>query len=189
MRKKPATKRKLISNEFDVELTLLYNRQLFITGGIDDECADRINKQLIALDIVNHAPIVLHINSEGGYTSSGLAIINVMKTVKSPVVTVINSEACSMGGYIAIAGDRRSCYENCSFMAHDLETEFEGTSLKMINRTKYIEQYSILLDKFLKDNTKLSPDQLKKAKTGELWLFADEMLNRGIVDEIIVHEK
>lgn len=188
-RKRPAKKARIIKQEFDVDLTLLANRQLFIQEGIDDECAKRINKHLFALDTVNHRPIMIYIDSPGGYCSSGLSIINVMKTIKSPVVTIINSEACSMGGYIAIAGDKRSCYENCSFMAHDLETEFEGTSLKFKDRANYIEKYSDVLDKFLKNNTKLNKEDLIKAKNGELWLFSEEMLESGIIDEIILHNK
>lgn len=188
-KRKPATKIRIIKREFDVDLTLLANRQLFLQEEIDEDSAQKINKHLFALDTVNHKPIMLYIDSLGGCCSAGFSIINTMKTIESSVITIINGEASSTAGSIAISGNKRVCYENSSWMAHDVETEFEGPSMKFKDRAKYIEKYYQLIEINLRQHTKLTEKELKKARNGELWLFADDMLDKGIVDEIIVHEK
>jgi ATP-dependent Clp protease protease subunit len=188
-KRKPAYKKTVPKQEFDVDLTLLKNRQIFLQEEINDKTAIDINKKLFALDTLNHNPIMLYIDSPGGSCSAGLSIINIMKTIDSPVVTIINSEVCSMGGHISIAGDKRVCYSNSVFMAHDMSTYMEDYSGKIKHRAKFLEKYYDLLEENLRKHTNLTEKELRQARDGELWLFADEMLDKGIVDEIILHDK
>lgn len=183
-RKKPAHRRSLIKQEFDVDLTLLENRQLFLFEVINEDSAIRIVKSLYALDAVNNNPIMLYLNTPGGSCSDGLAIIDAMRTIDSPVVTIITNEVCSMGGHIAINGNKRVCYPNSVFMAHDMATYMDDYSGKIKDRAIFLEKYYALLEDNLKKNTKLSAEELLQARNGELWLFADEMKRKGIVDEI-----
>ncbi len=185
-KKKPVYKKQ--KQEFDVEATLLKNRQLFLNDGIDNESATKKIRQLFALDTINHHPIMLYINSGGGSCTAGLALMNVMRTIKSPVVTIINEEVCSMGGYISIAGDKRVCYEDSVWMAHDMASYIEDYSLKIKDRARFIETYYHILEENLRRYTDLTEKEIKYARTGELWLTANDMLDKGIVDEIIVHE-
>lgn len=186
----PASKKKkFIKFDFDVDQTLLKNRQIFdLYDSIDEDSAKKTIKKLYALDTINHNPIHLYINSGGGCCSSGMAIINAMKTVKSPVVTIIE-EVCSMGGHISVAGDKRVCYESSVWMAHDAQGDAEDYFQKMIARADFCKKYyDKVLEKNLRDHTKLTESDLKKAKNQELWLFPDDMLKKGVVDEIIINE-
>ncbi len=187
-KRKPVYKKSAPRQEFDIEQTLLKNRQLFLYDHVDDDSILKLCKQLYALDTVNHDPIMLYINSGGGSCSAGLALINTMKTIDSPVVTIINEEVCSMGGHISVAGDKRVCYEDSVFMAHDAATYIEDYFGKIEDRAEFLKKYKKLLDDNLRRHTNLSEAQLKRAKNGELWLFSEEMLEFGIVDEIIVHK-
>ena len=188
-RKRPAKKARMIKQEFDVDLTLLANRQLFLQEEIDEETSQRINKHLFALDTVSHKPIMIYIDSPGGSCSSGISIINAMKTIESPVVTIIIGEACSMAGQISIAGNKRSCYENSVWMVHDRATYMEDYFAKIKDRAKFLDEYDKLLEKHLREHTKLTDKEIKRSKNGELWLFSEDMINKGIVDEIILHSK
>ena len=53
---------------------LASKRKIFLWGGVDDESAERIVKELLYLDSLNHEDIYFFINSPGGVISSGLAI-------------------------------------------------------------------------------------------------------------------
>ncbi len=184
-RRKPAHRKSLIKEEFDVDLTLLGNRQLFLYNEINEESSLKTIKALYALDSINHKPIMLYLNSPGGSCSDGLAIIDAIKTITSPVVTIITNEVCSMGGHISIVGNKRVCYPNSVWMAHDMSAYMEDYSLKIHDRAKFLEKYYGILEENLRKHTELSKGDLKKARNGELWLFADEMLKKKIVDEII----
>ena len=62
---------------------LASKRRIFLWGGVDDESAERIVKQLLYLDSLNHEDIVFFINSPGGVISSGLAICDCMNAIQS----------------------------------------------------------------------------------------------------------
>jgi len=170
--------------EYKIDDILLKNRQLFLYDVIDEESSIQIIKSLYALDSINHKPIMMYLNSPGGHCSDGLSIIDTMRTIESPVVTIITNQVCSMGGHISIAGNKRVCYPNSVFMAHDMSTGMIDYSGKIRDRAKYLEKYYALLENNLKKYTKLTAEQIQQARNGELWLFSHDMLKYGIVDEI-----
>lgn len=188
-KRKPSHKTSLVKQEFDVDLTLLGNRQIFLFNTVDEDSSVKIIKTLYALDTLNHNPVMIYLNTPGGSCSDGLAIIDAIKTIESPVVTIITNEVCSMGGHISIAGNKRVCYPNSVWMAHDMSSYVEDYSLKIYDRAKFLENYYKILEENFRKHTKLNNAEIKKARVGELWLFANEMLEKGIVDEILPYGK
>lgn len=185
----PASKVKKVERfEFDVEQTLLKNKQIFLFGDIDEYSELHICQKLYALDTLNKNPIHLYINSGGGCTDSGISIINTMESIQSPVITIIKAEACSMAGIISVCGDKRVCYTNSNWMGHAMACEVEGKVTDIKDRAKYLEKYDNMLERILREHTTLSSKDITKARNGELWLFADEMLDKEIVDEVITFE-
>lgn len=183
-KRKPVHKNSLIKQEFDVDLTILGNRQLFLYEDVSQSSSKRIVKQLYALDTINKDPIVLFINSDGGSCSSGLAIINAMRTIVSPVVTIITGEASSIAGHISASGNKRMCYKDAVWYEHALETYFEGCSTKLNKHNDFIKRYKKVLNDNLRDYTKLTETDIKNIDSQGLYLFANEMKDKGIVDEI-----
>ena len=60
---------------------LASKRRIFLWGGVDDESAERIVKELLYLDSLNNEDIYFFINSPGGVISSGLAIYDCMNAI------------------------------------------------------------------------------------------------------------
>jgi len=179
-------KKSIRPREINIEQILLNDRQIFLHGKIDDDSVVPVIKKIKAMDKLSKKPIYLWINSGGGSVNAGFALINIMKSVKSKIVTIINSEACSMGSQISISGDERWIVDNGVAMFHDMAGGIHGDySLKVKDRAIFIEQYYGLLEANTKKHTKLTPTDLQKMRTGELWLFAKDCLKKGIVDKII----
>ncbi len=178
-------KTEISSKKIEIDQILLHHRQLFIFDKITSELANQINKTLIGLDRVNNKPIVLRINSEGGSLYAGFSIIDTMKTIKSPVITCIVGCACSMAGIISIAGDKRLMTKYSVWMAHDVSAYSEDYISKMIDYTEYLKENQKRVFEFLGRYTKLSQQELTKAKNGELWFFAKEAKRKGICDIVI----
>jgi len=99
---------------------LANSRRIFLWGGVDDESAERIVKQLLYLDSISHDDIVLFINSPGGVISSGLAIYDCMQAIQSDVVTVCCGQAASMGAVLLVSGTKgkRYAWPNARIMIH-----------------------------------------------------------------------
>ena len=67
---------------YDVLSRLLKDR-IIVVGEIDDDSSTSIVSQLLFLDCLSQEPIYMYINSPGGIITSGLAIYDIMKNVKS----------------------------------------------------------------------------------------------------------
>lgn len=165
---------------------LLKNRELFLYEDVNDKSVIRLIKEIKALDYKNHKPITLWINSPGGETGSGLALINIIQSVKSKIITIINTRACSMASLISVAGNVRYITNNGVWMAHDMKGGISGDySAKVEDRAKWIKKHQKLLEDVYKKYTKLTDKDLSIARNGELWIHAEECLQKGIVDKII----
>jgi len=172
--------------EIVIDQILLNQRELFLYDSVTQESAQKLIKEIIVLDSKKHAPINLWINSPGGNVTAGLAIINIMKSVKSKITTIVNSEACSMASQISIVGDKRIITANGFWMAHDMSGGITGDYLgKVKYRAKYLEKLFDVLEEDYKKYTKLTKKDLEIARNGELWLNAEQCLEKGIVDKIL----
>lgn len=170
----------------DIDQILLKGRQLFLFETIRKESAKRIVERLIALDKISGKPIAIWINSGGGSISDGFAIIDTMKQIRASVITIIVGEACSMAGIVSVAGNRKLMNEHAIWMSHDMSGGIGGDyTTKVLDRAKFLGQYQKRLFDFLKEHTKLSEKELTRAKTGELWFYAEDCKKKGIVDGII----
>ncbi len=169
-----------------IEEILLDSRNLFLYESVTNESVLRLIKEIKTLDSLNKKPIYLWINSGGGCCAAGFALINVMRSVKSKIITIINAEVCSMGSAISINGNERWIVKNGCAMFHDMSGGIRGDySLKVKDRAVFIEEYYKLLEENTRKNTKLTEEEIQRARTGELWLFAKDCLKKGIVDKII----
>lgn len=174
--------------EFKPNDILIKNRELFLYEVVNENSVSRLIKEIKALNYVNKKPITLWINSPGGSTTNGFALINVMRAVKSPIITIVNSEAASMASQIAVAGNIRKIVWNGWFMLHDMSGGIKGDySGKVKYRAQWIEQHYKQLETVYKMYTKLTQKDLEIARNGELWLDAEQSLKKGLVDTVIKH--
>ncbi len=191
IKRKPNKKRKVRRKkrkkpeDIKINQTLLKQRQLFLFGAVKAETVHNLIKEMIALDSVSKKPIILYINSPGGCVDSGFALIDAMKGISSPIITVIMGQACSMGGIISIAGDRRLMTEHSVWMAHDMAGGVNGGdyTTKTIDRVDFMKREQKKCNNFLRKHTKLSEAEIRKATDGELWLQPEECLKKGIIDK------
>lgn len=171
---------------FESKYVLNTHRQLFLYGEINDQVANKIKQDLIAHDIVSNLPISLWITSPGGSCSAGLSIIEVIKKIESPVITIISGEVCSMAALISVSGNVKWAFKDTGcWMQHSLSSGQCDYLNYLKDRTAYLVKYNEILDKILRDNTKLNEEDYKKINTGELWLTGNELLEKGIVDKLI----
>lgn len=186
---KKKTKKKKIK-ELDIEQILLRKRQLFLFDSINGKSAKALIRDLVALDSLNNKPIILWINSGGGSVSDGFSIIDAMEGISSLVVTLIVGEACSMAGVVSIAGDQRWMTEHAIWMSHEMAGGIWGDyTSKVLDRADFLKKEQRKLLEFIKNHTKLTKKELRKAKKGELWLYPEECKEKGIIDKVVKQKK
>ena len=105
-----------------IEDAFLRDRKVFLVGEVNDESCNTLIKQLLLMEGEdNSRPITLFINSPGGDVSSGLAVYDTIRLMKSPVTAVVTGIAASMGSIIMLAcdSDKRFMLPSSRIMIHD----------------------------------------------------------------------
>src|SRR5262245_41630606 len=94
------------SSAADVD-RLLGRRVVLLRGPLEDERATEGIAKLLFLQHENpHEPITLLIDSPGGSVSAGMAIIDTIKDLRSPVRTRCDGSAHGMAAVILACGQR-----------------------------------------------------------------------------------
>ena len=161
---------------------------LFLDSVINTDVAKYTIETLLYYDTdEKHAPISMYINSPGGSVPDGFAIIDTMELIKSPINTYVVGRAYSMAAMIAIAGNDRKATKRSIFMFHEPSYghDFEKIS-RIKDSEKYLHRVEELMKELLESKTKLKYNQLTFG--ADLYFYGEELIEKGIVSEIISQE-
>ena len=174
---------------YDIYSRLLKDRIIFLGGEIDSQEANLIISQLLFLDSENNNPIYLYINSGGGSITDGLAIVDTMETIKSPVFTVCVGQAASMAAVILACGEKgeRSALPHSRVLIHQPWGGMQGQVTDMELTTKEITRMRDILYDILSAKTGKTITQIKKDCDRDYIMAPAEAIKYGIVDSI--HKK
>lgn len=96
---------------YDIYSRLLKENIIFIGTPIDDNVANLVIAQILFLAAEDpEKDISLYINSPGGVTTSGLAILDTMNLVEPDIVTYCVGQAASMAAVLLAAGTKGKRY-------------------------------------------------------------------------------
>ena len=164
---------------------------LYIFGDI---CADAwkwFESDVSAVDIV-HAlqnltvkAICVHINSNGGDVSQGLAIYNTLKNSGMEVTTIDDGFACSAASVIFMAGTKRQMNSASLLMIHNVWTYGAGNSedfRKLADDLDTINQASVEAYKAV---ATIPEDKIKELMNNETWISPKEAVEYGFATEIL----
>ncbi|SNZ01911.1 ATP-dependent Clp protease, protease subunit [Flagellimonas pacifica] len=170
-----------------IQEKLLEERKVFLWGMVDDDSAKHVIDRLLYLDLQNNKEIQLIINSPGGYVTSGFAIYDTIKQIKSPVSTVCSGLAASMGSILLSVGEkgRRFIQPHARVMIHQPSGGAQGQASNIEIQAKEIIKTKELGAKILADNCGQDYDKVMKDFDRDYWMGAEESIAYGIVDGIL----
>lgn len=173
------------THEYYIKL-LHKNRTILLYDEINNITAEIICSQIKGMNLLDDKkPITIEINSPGGNINDGLAILDCIQASKAPIYTIVTGEAASMGGILSVAGTKRFITKNAVWMMHSSAAAIGDYIQHVQDRTTFILKLEQKMNTLLKKKTKLNMHQMRQIKNGELWLFAEEARQYGIVDKII----
>lgn len=172
------------------DISLESMRMHLIFGDIEPaNMKDAVTFVLKANHLYNQA-VTLYINSAGGCTPSGFALIDVMDVSRLPVRTVATGQIKSMGVLIASAGTKgqRVMTRNCEVMAHQYSWGFDAVKFHELVAHRAAQDYSAhqFLQHFKRHST-MSETQIKDVmfSPSDRWLTPKECKKYGLVDTLI----
>jgi len=170
-----------------IEEKLLEERKVFLWGMVDDDSAKHVIDRLLYLDMLNSKEIQLIINSPGGYVTSGFAMYDTIKAIKSPVSTVCSGLAASMGSILLSVGEKgkRFIQPHAQVMIHQPSGGARGQASNIEIQAREIIKTRELSAQILADNCGQDFEKVMKDFDRDYWMNAEESIQYGIVDGIL----
>jgi ATP-dependent Clp protease protease subunit len=164
-------------------------RSVQLWGVVDDRSAKDVVNKLLLLDADKPGEeIKFLINSPGGVVTSGMAIYDTMKMLKSPVSTICIALAASMGSILLSGGvkGRRFIYPHAEVMIHQpsLGGYIQGVSVDLEIQAKQTKRVKEIGARILAENCGKKVEQIMKDFDRDYWMDAKEAIDYGIVDQV-----
>jgi len=165
-------------------------RSVQLWGVVDDRSAKDVVNKLLLLDADKPGEeIKFLINSPGGVVTSGMAIYDTMKMLKSPVSTICIALAASMGSILLSGGvkGRRFIYPHAEVMIHQpsLGGYIQGVSVDLEIQAKQTKRVKEIGARILAENCGKKMEQVMKDFDRDYWMDAKEAIEYGIVDQVV----
>ncbi len=174
---------------YDIFSRLLKDRIIFLGGPIDDAVANLVVAQLIFLEAEDpDKDIYIYINSPGGVVTAGMAIYDTMQYIKCDVSTICVGLAASMGSFLMAAGKKgkRKILPNAEIMIHQPSGGAQGQATDISIVAKHILRTKEKMNKIMAERTGQSVEKITADMERDYYMSAEEALEYGIVDEIII---
>ena len=184
--------RSLQVSQLDVFSRLLMDRQIFLSGVVDQNMADITQAQLLFLESLDsNRDITFLLSSGGGSVLSGLSIVDTMNYIKPDVACINLGMAASMGSVILSSATKgkRSGLISSRVMLHHVSSGTSGTVDSQRVSLMESEKYNFMLFKILSQNCGKTFEQVHDDCMQDLWLNSQEALDYGLIDEIIGLDK
>ena len=175
---------------YDIYSRLLKDRIVMLNGQVDDTSANIVVAQMLFLESQNpEKPINFYINSPGGVITSGMSIYDTMQFIKSPVHTMVMGQACSMGSFLAQAGEpgQRKLLPNARTMIHQPSGGAQGMASDIEIRFREIQYLKENLTKlYVKHNTAgKTYEDFERDMDRDKFMSAEETVAYGLADTIV----
>lgn len=177
---------------YDIYSRLLKDRIIMLNGEINDAVANSIVSQLLFLSAEDsEKDIFLYINSPGGSITAGLAIYDTMNLVAPDVHTICVGLAASMGAFLLSSGakGKRSALPNSEIMIHQPLGGASGQATEIQIAAKHILRIRDRVNKILAHNTGKAIEVIERDTERDNYMFAEEALDYGIIDKVMVSTK
>jgi len=175
---------------YDLYSRLLKDRIIILDTDVNNHSASLVVAQMLFLESENSSlPINFYINSPGGSVMDGLSIYDTMQFIKSPVHTIVMGQACSMGSFLANAGEagHRYILPNARHMIHQPSGGARGMASDIAISYHEIEYLKKKLTQlYVHHNSKNKTyEDFERDMDRDKFMSAQEALDYGLVDSIV----
>ena len=177
---------------YDIFSRLLSDRIIFLGEQVSDTSASLIIAQMLFLESQDpDKDIQLYINSPGGSVTSGFAIYDTMQYIKCDVSTICVGLAASFGAFLLAGGARgkRMALPNAEIMIHQPAMNgngIQGPASDIKIMSDYMQKSKRRLNRILAQNTGRTIKEIERDTDRDHFMSADEALEYGLIDSIIV---
>ncbi|MFB2601400.1 ATP-dependent Clp protease proteolytic subunit [Rhizobium phaseoli] len=174
----------------ETEANLFKSRSIFIYGPINQELAQKVCSQLVALAAASDDDIRIYVNSPGGHVESGDSIHDMVKFIKPKVWMIGTGWVASAGAliYVAAPKEQRLCLPNTRFLLHQPSDGTRGMASDIEIQAREIIKINERLNNIRAAATGQPLDKIAKDTDRDYWLSAEEAKDYGLVSRIVTSQ-
>jgi ATP-dependent Clp protease protease subunit len=167
------------------------DRIFWVDGQIDDSLLGLVkmiikcNREDKCKPVEERMPIKVFIDSPGGDVCVLWTTIKAIGISKTPVYTINYCTAYSAAADLLAAGHKRYTLPGCTAMVHTGSCGYGGTVEQVENMKKYFDKLGKKIVDYFLEHTKVDSKVFKKKAASDWYMDEQEMLENGLVDEII----
>ncbi|MBZ5610684.1 MAG: ATP-dependent Clp protease proteolytic subunit [Acidobacteriia bacterium] len=174
---------------FDIYSRLLKENIVFVGTPIDDNVANLVIAQMLFLAAEDpEKDISLYINSPGGSTTAGLAILDTMNLVQPDIVTYCVGQAASMAATLLACGAKGKRYSlpYSRILIHQPHaTGLGGQASDIDIHAREILRTREILNKILANATGQPLERIERDVDRDYIMDAQQALEYGMIDRVI----
>ncbi|MBR2811488.1 MAG: ATP-dependent Clp protease proteolytic subunit [Solobacterium sp.] len=166
---------------------LAENREIWLTGEVNDESAKEIIMQMRYLEKQGKSDITLMINSPGGNVTSGFAILDEMNRNSCDIRTVCTGMAASMAAFLFANGTKgkRLMTPLAEVMIHQPLAQTAGQASDIMCSARHIQKTKDRLNRILAEVTGKPFETVAEDTDRDYYMDAQEAVAYGLADGIL----
>lgn len=173
-----------------LEERLIKARTVHISGQVDDKLAARVISELLILEADNpDAVITVMLNSPGGSVTSGFAIYDVMRFIRSPLRVLCVGLTASIATIILLGTkkENRLALPNTRLLIHQplIPMTVYGPASDLEITANQILATRRKINEMLAAETGQTLERIETDTHRDYWLSAEEAVAYGLVDRIV----
>jgi ATP-dependent Clp protease protease subunit len=173
---------------------MLRERTLFVSRFIDEEAANEIISMMLYLRKESmKEPIDIYFNVPGALLRPGLAVYDLISQTRDQgcEIRTVNLGLCAGIGAMLVGAGTKGCRRampNARFLLQHtgLETVYQGQASDIALEVKSVVKANERLDLELHKMTGQSIPQMRKDMERDFYLFADEAVQYGLIDQVLL---
>lgn len=134
--------------------------------------------------------LIIIINTVGGDVEAGLALAELISSMKTPTVSIVVGGGHSIGVPLAVSARKSFIVKSATMTIHPVR--LTGLVLGVPQTLSYFEKMQERIVRFVADNSNISPERFKELmlKTGELVmdvgsvLTGEDAVKEGLIDSV-----
>lgn len=175
-----------------VEKSLFENRVIYLNEDISDltisnivPLIHKINLDDDNANVENRVPIKIFITTAGGSAYDGFNLVSAIENSKTPVYTICESYAMSMGLPIFLAGHKRFLGKYATLLYHELRGGASGTREEVKRLDKEYDRLQKIYDDYIISHSKLTQEILNEhqEKVSDWYIGYTESLESGLATD------
>ena len=164
---------------------LFERRILFLRGPLEDDRADELVAQLLALEAASHDPITLYIDSPGGSMTGMFAVYDTLQLLAPTVDTTCLGLAASAAAFLLCTGTgTRRAGQNARIMIHQPLSAVQGPSEDIQIQARNLLDLRDRMEQIMAERTGRSQEQIHTDTLRDRWLSAEQAREYGLIDEV-----